>query len=198
MRQLFLSILLLGVSLSASADFLSELPGSSVVIGGYVAADSVSARLASMPLCPLEGLWQMADDGALFAIERADAPGEHAPRKLRLVMVRPSWRSIRPGTVFGHAVPTARPGVYEARLYSELGRRVGLGIPRRFTLELASEGRMLTFKPFKSPVRINLFRLLPYLYRRVVTPQQSRPDGLDGAVKLFPQSAGHPLTPVYL
>lgn len=185
--------------LSARAnDFLSELPQNSVLSAGYSSTDSIKARLASLPLCPIEGLWQMGGDGALFVVERAEWSTAHAPAHLKLVMVRSPWRSIRPGTVFGHAVVTAKPGVYEARIYSENAQRSGLALPRKFTLTVDADGGILTFKPFKLPFRINIFRLLPYMYRRVITPQQSRPDGLDGAVRVFPVSAAHPLTPVYL
>lgn len=199
MKRLSVFVLAVLTLLVARANgFLSELPQNSVLSDGYSSTDSIMARLASLPLCPIEGLWQMGGDGALFVVERAEWSTAHAPARLKLVMVRSPWRSIRPGTVFGHAVVTAKPRVYEARIYSENARRSGLALPRKFTLTVDADGGILTFKPFKSPFRINLFRLLPYMYRRVITPQQSRPDGLDGAVRIFPVSAGHPLTPVYL
>ena len=182
-----------------AADFLGELPAMSTILPGYGAADSVEVRLSRLPLCPAEGMWQMADDGALFVIERADAadPGL-APARLRIIMIRSPWRSIRPGTVLGHAVPTPKPGVYEARMYSSIAHRTGLNIPRKFLLSLNSESNLLTIEPFRSPLKLNLFRLLPYLYRRVLTVQDSRPRGLDGAVRVFPAESRHPLTPVYL
>lgn len=185
-------------AMTARADFLRELPQMSTVVAGYGSADSVQTRLAQLPMSPVEGLWQTSADGSLFAIERVGQTTDHAPRQLRLVMVRSDWRSIRPGTVFGHAVPTVKPGVYEARIYSNMGKTRGLNMPQKFTLTLDKEGRTVTFRRFKSPVKVNLFRLLPYLYRRVVTLQQSRPDDLDGAVKVYPATAGHTHTPIYL
>ncbi len=183
---------------SIAADFLGQLPGLSTVLPGYGAADSVEERLSRLPLCPAEGMWQMADGGALFVIERADDDPGLAPARLRIVMIRSPWRSIRPGTVLGHAVPTPKPGVYEARMYSSMAQRTGLNLPRKFLLTLNSESNLLTIEPFRSPVKLNLLRLLPYLYRRIATLQDSRPRGLDGAVRVFPVEARHPLSPVYL
>lgn len=196
-RLLLLPVLVFALAASAS-DFLRSLPTVSTVLAGYNDVDSVACRLAALPLCPAEGVWQMTDGGATFAIERAEPSTAHAPARMRMVMVRSPWRSIRPGTVLGHLEPTARPGVYEARIYSGFAQRTGLSLPRAFSLKLNDERTVMTFVPFKSPLKFNLFRLLPYMYRRVIEPQQSRPDGLDGAVRIAPAADGHPLTPVYL
>ncbi len=200
MKRIFsLLLLLLALLQARSADHLRSLPAVSTVIAGYESADGVSCRMAAMPLSPIEGLWQMANgDGALFAIVRAEPSTDIAPARLMMVMVRSPWRSIRPGTLLGHLVATPKPGVYEARIYASLAQRTGLSLPRPFSLVLGEDNALLTFKPFKSPLKVNLFRLLPYMYRRVVTLQDSRPEGLDGAVKVYPRPAAHPLSPVYL
>lgn len=200
MRFLCLLLTLLAAAAPLRADsFLKSLPSVSATLGGYESADSVARRMRRLPLCPAEGVWQMANaDGAIFAIERAEPSTDVAPARMRMVMIRSPWRTIRPGTVIGHLTATPRPGVYEARIYSGLAQRTGLRLPRGFTLELNSDASLITFKPFKSPLKFNLFRLLPYMYRRVVSLQQSRPDGLDGAVRLYPRPSRHPLSPTYL
>lgn len=198
-RLVFLLSLLIGVLTCAASDFLKSLPPMSAILPGYADPDSVGERIARLPACPAEGVWQMtAADGATFAIERAEPSTDLAPARLRMVMVRSPWRSIRPGTLLGHLEPTARPGVYLARIYSATAQRTGLNLPRSFTLRLNADSTILTFEPFKSPLKFNLFRLLPYMYRRVVELQKSRPDGLDGAVKIAPRYDAHPLSPVYL
>lgn len=194
-----LPILLLCVAFAARGDnFLKSLPGVSATLTGYESADSVARRLQTLPLCPAEGLWQMTDGGALFAIERAEPSTKLAPARLRMVMVRSPRRSVRPGTVIGHLQPTPKPGVYEARLYSDLARRSGLSVPRGFTLTLNADASTMTIEPFRFILKVNVFRLLPYMYRRIIEPQKSRPDGLVGAVKVAPATDGHPLSPVYL
>lgn len=195
-KILFICALLLAGLTGSAANFLRELPEISAVIPDYT--EDLETRLGELPLCPVEGIWQLPDGGATFAIERAEPSTDHSPGSLRMIMVRSPWRSIRPGTVLGHLKPTARPGVYEARIYSALAQRTGLNLPRPFTLKLNDRASMLTFEPFKAPLKVNLFRLLPYMYRRIIEPQKSRPDNLDGAVKIFPPTDSHPLTPVYL
>ncbi len=197
-RFLLLIIAVLVVSTACSGAFLKELPRVSTVLSGYDSSDSVARRLESLPLCPAEGIWQMTDGGALFAIERAEPVTTLAPARMRMVMLRSPWRTVRPGTVIGHLQPTPKPGVYEARLYTDFARRTGLSIPLGFTLTLNSEGSTMTIQPFKFFLKVNVFRLLPYMYRRIIEPQKSRPDGLSGAVKVAPAADGHPLSPVYL
>ncbi len=168
------------------------------ILNGYLSVDSVSRRMESRPLCPAEGIWEMAADGAVFAVERTDVSDtEVLPRELRLVIIRSPQRRVRPGSVMGTARPTVKPGVYEARLNTKIADLDGLTVPRKFLLKVNEAGSTLTIEPFKSPVKINLFRLIPYLYR-AVRLQDSRPQGLDGAIRIYPPTTANPLTPVYL
>lgn len=165
---------------------------------GYSTVDSVAARMASLPLCPVEGIWQMAADGAVFAVERVDpSETETLPRELRLVVIRSPQRRVRPGSVMGTARPTVKPGVYEARLNTRIADLGALTLPRSFLLTVGHERSTLTIEPVKSPLKFNLLRLIPYLYR-VVKVQDSRPKGLEGAVRIYPPVTANPLTPVYL
>ncbi len=174
------------------------LCGFAEVLTGYSTVDSVVARLEQLPLCPVEGVWQMAGDGATFVVEReTPSATETMPRQLRLTIIRSPHRRVRPGSVMGTARPTVKPGVYEASLNTRIAELGGLELPRRFLLTLNADGTAMTMEPYKSPVKVNLFRLIPYLYR-VVRMQESRPRGLDGAVRVYPPAAVNPLTPVYL
>lgn len=182
-------------------DYLKTLPSMSTVVAGYADPDSVTARMSQAPLTPVEGLWQMLDGGATFAFERyADPtlPAAAQPACFRLVMVKAPGRLMRPGTVIGYAVATADRGVYEARIYTDFAVENRLGIPRTFTLHLADDGAALTFKPRKSRLTINLFRLLPYMYRNVVRLRENRPDNLDGALRVYPPVASPRFGPRYL
>lgn len=171
---------------------------SAEVLTGYSTVDSVTSRLERLPLCPIEGVWQMAADGAVFAIERETLSAtETMPRRLRLTIIRSPHRRVRSGSVMGTARPTVKPGVYEATINTRIAGSGGLELPRRFLLTLNADGTALTMEPYKSPIKVNLLRLLPYLYR-IVRVQDSRPHGLDGAVRIYPLPAVNPLTPVYL
>lgn len=178
--------------------WLTTLTASAEVLSGYSTVDSVAARMASLPLCPAEGIWEMADDGALFAIERVHSSAtETLPRELRLVIIRSPQRRVRPGSVMGTAHPTVKPGVYEARLNTRIADIGGLTMPRKFLLTVNDDRTTLTLEPIKIPLKVNILRMIPYLYRAVRT-QDSRPKGLEGAVRVYPPSAINPLSPVYL
>lgn len=182
-------------------DYLKALPGLSTVVDGYTDPDSVRARMASEPLVAAEGMWQMLDGGALFALERhidPSLPLAAQPAGFRLVMVKAPGRLMRPGTVIGHAVATADPAVYEARIYTDFAVENRLSVPRTFTLHLSADGSTLTFKPRKSRLTVNLFRLLPYMYRNVVRLRDNRPDNLDGAVRVYPETVSPRFGPRYL
>ncbi len=182
-------------------DFLRALPSVSAIVTGYADSDSVTARMRQAPLTPVEGLWQMLDGGALFALERHTDPALPAstqPGTYRLVMVKAPSRLIRPGTVIGHAVATTQADVLEARIYTDFALEHHLGLPRSFTLHLASDGAALTFKPRKSRFTINAFRLLPYMYRNVVRLRDNRPDNLDGAIRVYPPVITPRFGPRYL
>lgn len=198
MGRLFTLILLLA-TLTAHADWLDELPYESQVLSGYTEADSITRRLAELPLMLGEGLWQMTAQGALFVVERID-PTDHSsvPRCLRLVMVACPMLHIRPGTVFGHAQPTIQPGVLEASLYTDLGSLRGLILPKRFLLRVDHQRGTMMVEPFKSRFKFNPMALLPYMYRRIITIESPRPNNLDGAIRQFPPVLDNALGNIYL
>lgn len=183
----------------SAADYLHSLPDASTVVEDlYDDVATVSARLSNLPLSVVEGVWQMVDDGAVFAIERDESPRE--PYAYQMVMIQSPSRHVRPGTVLGHVVATVKPGVYEARMYTDFAVRTGLNIPRRFLLKVSgNDDACLTISPEQSKFRFNLWRLLPYMYRNLVRINSSaRPSDLDGAVRIYPPSASNPLVPRYL
>lgn len=201
MRRLLFALSLIVTLTAAANDFLKSLPGASALVEGYADVDSVEARLAAMPLLPAEGLWQMTDGGAIIAVERyvePTLPFQSQVSTFRLVMVKSPVRRVRPGTVIGYAVTTAKNGVLEARLYSDFARESRLSVPRTFYLQLSTDGSTLTFKAKKSRLAVNPFKLLPYLYRHAVTIRQNTPDDLNGAVRLFPPMVSPRFGPRYL
>lgn len=209
MKRLALLLALLAACLPSQGrgvrDFLHRLPPVSTVVAGYQSADSVVERMAHAPLTALEGLWQMLPDGATLAIEghRADGLPLEAQQPgvtYRLVAVQSPVRHLRPGTVIGHAVATVKPGVYRARIYTELAERTGLSLPRDFTLHLSDDGSRLTFRPtHRINLRLSLGVKLPFLYRSPLRlSRESDSDRLDGAVRIYPEPAVPPFGPVYL
>lgn len=202
MKRLLAALCLLASLTAGANDFLKALPEASARVEGYGNVDSVEARMATMPLLPAEGLWQMTDGGAIIALERyvdPTLPHQAQAGTFRLVMVKSPVRRVRPGTVIGYAVATAKSGLLEARLYTDFARESRLSIPRTFYLQLSTDGAVLTFKAKKNRLAVNPFKLLPYLYRNVVTLRQNTaPDDLNGAVRLFPPVVSSYFGPRYL
>jgi hypothetical protein len=142
----------------------------------------------------------MTDDGAVIAIEQS-APLNHTQsfaHGYRLVLIESPCRRIRPGTVMGYAVPTAKAGSYDASIYTTVDDSGLLRRARRFTLTLNDREQRLSFIKHKSDLRIDLWRLIPYLFRVSIHTGSDRPHDLDGALRLFPESEATPINPRYL
>ena len=187
---------------STQADtFLESMPMASTRYPGEWHTDSVKARLNCLPLDQLEGLWRMSADGALLAIERWDntsAPATDLNSGYRIVMVKSPSRHPRPGTLVGYASATAKAGVYEARIYTSLTDRLTLERPRRFMIHLNGQENRFALRPVRTSIKMNLWRILPYMFRYSIQVKSNRPDDVDGATRVFPRSDSEPLTPRYL
>lgn len=182
-------------------DFLDSMPAASTRYTGSWHTDSVKARLGELPLERIEGLWRMSDDGALLAIERCSnpsAPTSELTDGYRIVMVKSPLRHPRPGTLVGYATPTAKSGVYEARIYTALTDRLQLERARRFMIHIDNSGNRFTLRPVRKSIKVNLWRMLPYMFRYGIQVKSDRPEDVDGALRVFPLSDAEPLTPRYL
>lgn len=177
---------------------LQRLPHQSPVNHGYESADTIVARLSSRPTDDAEGLWRIAGEGALIAIERtsvADRP-DSGTDLYSLTMVDAPQRHPRPGTLIGYMTPTARKGSFDAVIYSTLNDAIRLERPKKFVITLTVDGHM-SITPVKSGIRVNLWRLVPYLFRFSVSVGTNRPADLDGAVREWPEP-DPPVRPRYL
>ena len=143
---------------------------------------------------PIEGVWQTSDGGAVFEVKAA--PGVSG--SYILTIVYSDDYTAMPGTIFGSMTATAKPGVYDARMRLSLSDREVSNPSREYRdviVELTEEGRM-TFTAYSRSKRISLRRWLPYLFRVSVVENATRPEGIDGAVRIDPP--GTPALPVVL
>lgn len=150
----------------------------------------VQDRLNARPQQPIEGIWELTGGGTIaiihkdgdqgFVIEAIDSPD----------------RSVMPGTEIGRISPTAVPTKYEATLYTKIynGRTSS---PKKIIMQL-NDATHLSFVTIKKGVRVNLFRLIPYMFRGIVTPIDSKPENVNGAVRVGRPLKGKPITPRYL
>ncbi len=196
---LSLLILLTGTYLPAAArrPVLDNVPATSELLPAY-REDSVRVRMSSLPLHEIEGIWEFAGEGTYMAIERMPS-SSGASTIYRMVAVRSSDLSTRPGTVMGYLTPSSRRGVYDARIYTtHTDDGTLLFRPETFTVTLGDGGTRITVRQYGKKFRFNWWRLIiPYMYRSVLT-RVERPSGdIDGCVRIYPAPA-KPLNPRYL
>ena len=198
MRLLITAIIITATYLLAPAQTVDMMPTQSEVLEGYE-KDSVIARMKQSPLHNIEGVWQFVNDGAIVAIERFDPKNVAGNQSYyyRMVIIKSPMRAIETGTVMGYIVPTAKRNIYDAKIYTSGGLEGILSIPKTFTLNL-SDDNYLTFNEYKTEIKINLWRWVPYIYRVGLSIKNTRPDGLDGCIRLFPTTNSKPLNPRYL
>lgn len=181
---------------------LDKVPPLSETAAGYDNADIVIDRLSRLPLHTVEGLWRFAAEGTLMAIERSDdreiGPDDAGTVRYRMIVVRAADLTLRPGTVMGYLAPTAKRGVYDARIYT--GRTdagTSLHSPKKFTLTLGDSDSRLAISDYGSSLRFNWWRLLPYMYRYVFTRKEKSPGDISGCLRVYPAPA-IPSEPRYL
>ena len=197
LRHIF-SIIAIAIWSQASANILDQLPQESCTLEGYH-IDSVKTRMRQAPLHNIEGVWQFLDNSTTIAIERINdnTASQYLHQYVyRIVIIKPDDLSIDPGTVMGYISATAKSDLYEAYIYTDSSLEGILSIPKKFTLTLSDNN--LAFNEYKTEVKINLWRWIPYIYRVGVSVKNTRPKGLDGCVRIYPQPTSAPLTPRYL
>ncbi len=132
------------------------------------------------------GLWQMVGDGAIFYIEpeRRDT--------YTLTLYDSPDLTLSKGALFGSMSLTAS-GSYDASLILNpkgSGRRK----TRHFLFDIDTDGTTLTMRSYRKGARINVLRLLPYLFRLSISEVDTRPQNIDGAIRLSPPTAKFPVT----
>lgn len=139
--------------------------------------DSIASIFAGRVLDPIEGVWQMPDDGAAILITRA------ATDAYAIILLDSPRLDAEPGTVLGRAVASPEPGTYDATLHtSDLGHKRIKGTT--MVLKII-DGRNLQFRPYSEKWSLSLRR---WFYRVLrVTPVKGRaPEGLVGAKRVYP------------
>lgn len=193
-----LSLLLIFSSVVASGQsFIDLLPSTPEVIADYdfnTAKHSMSER----PLHHIEGIWRFTDTGITVAIRG------YAPKKFptsdkiagyRLIVLQSPNRTLKNGTVIGYIMSTAKPGVYEANIYTQQNG-LKLTKSKKFTLTLNDTESSIVFSKHRSNITINIWRALPYLLRGLV--RKNEPEKVPhGCVRIFPEP-DKPLEPIYL
>ena len=125
-----------------------------------------------------EGLWQMAGDGALFYISPV------AGRSGRYSLILHESPDL--------SVP-AEAGVYDASLVLNPAGS-GMRKTRNFIFTFAPDGSTMTMQSYRRGHKVNMLRLLPYLFRVSVAEVDTRPENIDGAERISPPSVKYTVT----
>ena len=166
----------------------------------YFNHDLVKERLAAMPLHIIEGIWQFPSDGATIVIERdgaCDSPESGATANYTMKILRSPVRSILPGTEMGTLTATSKRGVYTASIFTDTDGGSRMIKPKRFILTLNDDGH-LSFRKQGKSIKIQLWRLLPYVSRLGIRINDDSPRDLDGCRRVYPPPVNGPIEPRYL
>lgn len=140
-------------------------------------ADSLASIFAGRPLAPIEGVWQIHDDGAMLLIAR------ETNSTFAIVLLDSPLLDAPTGVPIGKAVATANAERYDATL--ERGTISDNKLQNtRLVMTVTADG-MLRLDPYHTGKKINLKRWVPYLFR-IVENNNTRPSGLMGASRIFP------------
>ncbi|MDE6484272.1 MAG: hypothetical protein K2L14_02620 [Duncaniella sp.] len=188
MREALAALALLGATVTAVA--AEPLPS---------ASDEATARLAALPLHPIEGLWSIPGHDTVIEIVRDSLNAAGEPARFSLSVITADDLAVTAGTVVGSAIPTATYGVYDSTIFTDVlpGRHLTPSQPRRVTLTLADDDSRLMAKSYGRNVALRWWRLLPYTLRWALSVTEDKAPDTEGLVRIFPESS-LPQNPVYL
>lgn len=170
------------LSASSPGRWIDTLPTESVVLDGYM-SDGIEERMDIEASSPIEDVWKLVATGGLIAVERVEPRGADVGSAdcYRMVVLRAPDRAVRPGTVMGYLQPTAASGTYEANIYTDTDGDGTLRGAKSFRVVVSEDA--MRFYRVRSGLSVNIFRLLPYMFRRAVDYRPDDHNGLDGCVR---------------
>lgn len=145
--------------------------------------DSLERTLSAMPLDEIEGVWQFNGGGEVLI-------SKSAGNGYDLISLDAPDRRIMPGTVIGTIRQTAVPHKFDAAVSTSYKSVANPRQWKKFVIEADHSGNFLSFKKVKGKVKVNLWRLIPYMFRGVVAPATDTREGLDGLYRVYPRHYG--------
>lgn len=159
-------------------------------IAAYELSDSVTQRFGSHPLTPIEGIW-VWNSGAVVAIT-GDTAGN-----ISLELIDSNDPLVATPINIGYGTFAGKPGSYTINLYTVSDKSRGK-LSKRTTKYIATlaDSSRLTLTPYSTGLKINAWRLIPYLFRFSVS-RKDPPTGIEGAIRIWPPY-GSPEFPIVL
>ena len=146
----------------------------------WILLPALLAGLSAFAANPLEGQWQVNDDGPVLSIE----PAAGISGRMSILWIDGPDMSVERGTEVGTVSPSVTPGLYDCTAWKdprgEKGRKKG---KVHFTIRLdEATADSFVFEGYERKKVFRLNALLPYWTRRTFVKNiDTRPDRLDGA-----------------
>lgn len=151
---------------------------------------SYTEKFEGRTLVPVEGLW-LWNSGAIVEI-KANSTGA-----ITLTLLDTPDPDIDTPVVIGTGTFAGKENTYDVQLVTKgnlIDRKANRG-KADFVLTI-NNNRRLSLSPYSTSLKVNLWRLVPYLFRFSVR-HDAKPDRLDGAIRLWPLQ-GSPENPIVL
>ncbi len=151
----------------------------------WIKLDSVE----TVPSTP-EGVWRIAA-GTIFRIEARN--GQNGVYDLSIV--QSADLSVPTGAYFGTMTTGADRHTFDARLVADpkVSTPGGKRNMRQFVLTFDRTFANLKIKHYRKGVTVNIFRLVPYLFRASITRHNDNPDGTVGATRCDATAQDYPV-----
>lgn len=173
--MLILAVILLSVLNCSAMDRGAEMRELDSAV-----ADSLMEIMGKRTLAPIEGIWQIAGFRSVIAII-AGGRDEY-----RMIAVDVDAPSVLPGTLIGIARPTAKERTYDAKIYTKASPDGKMIRKADFILSVDPTMRRLTMHHYYKGLAVRMWRSIPYLFGATLRMRDTRPDDIDGCLRLWP------------
>lgn len=128
----------------------------------------------------VEGIWQVAGMRSVIAVV-SDGRDNY-----KIFAVDVDAPSVMPGTVLGFARPTAKADTYDAKIFTKALPNGKMAKKADFLLTVHPESGRLTMRHYYRGVAVRIWRSLPYLTGARLGMRDTRPEDIDGWLRLWP------------
>ena len=142
----------------------------------YTARQAIGER----PPTGLEGVWMLTDDESTIIIVR------ESPMTYSILSGRSSNLALPPGLKIGTIRMGGKQHLYDVSLARKINNRGQPSGNTNVALRVDESNDRFYFLPYKHGVSLDLYRLIPYMFRFTIKRQDTRPEGINGAHRLWP------------
>ncbi len=178
MRRVLLSLLsslyVIGCFANSEIDNIAPSPKQAAI-------NAVVQASAGRTLSPVEGVWQAGPCSLIAIIRKSRSVYD-------IILYSSDDLSISLPVKIGEMTAGARPGLYDTHIARRINNKGKLSRTESLAVTISDNGSWLEFEQYKKGVRVNLSRLIPYMFRHAIQSIDTRPNGLTGARRVYPDN----------